>query len=308
MPKGDELHRRLEVELTHLDQKGQARMVDVAEKEVTLREARAEAWVWMKPSTLKLIFEGEVPKGDVLSVSRVAGIMAAKRTAELIPLCHPLGLTYVGVEFFPLLESGGLRLESTVRLWGRTGAEMEALVAVAVSALTVYDMIKAIDRGTTINGIRLLEKSGGKSGHWSYSPPKGEVVAVNLAAEKCVPKRNVGQGFLRAGFGLEGDAHAGSERQLSIFPLEALAFAPEEVLKALKPDEYSENITIRGLPLEELRVGRRLRLGEAEVEIVQIGKGKLELHGRPWIVSREGRFASVLKDGSVKVGDPVELL
>lgn len=308
MSKGDELHWRIKVELTHLDQKGQAKMVDVADKEMTLREARAEAWVWMRPSTLKLIFEGQVPKGDVLSVSRIAGIMAAKRTSELIPLCHPLGLTYVGVEFFPQSESGALRLESHVRLWGRTGAEMEALVAVAVSALTVYDMVKAIDRSTTINGIRLLEKSGGKSGHWSYRPPKGEVVAVNLSAERGVPKKNVGQGVLKAGFGLEGDAHAGSERQLSIFPLEALAFAPEEVLRTLKPDEYSENITIRGIPLDELRVGRRLRLGEAEVEIVQIGKGKLEQKGRPWIVSREGRFAAVLKDGTVKVGDPVEII
>jgi len=296
------------MELTHLDERGRARMVDVGQKEVSLREARAEAILSMAPETLRRIQEGEIEKGDVLAVSRIAGIMAAKKTPDLIPLCHPLEISSAAVQFESIPEAGILRIETTVRLWGRTGAEMEALVSAAVAALTVYDMVKAVDRRAVLRSLRLLEKSGGKSGHWRAEGITGEVVAVNVAEERGIPKRNIGRGVLREGVGLLGDAHAGTERQLSIFPLEALALAPKEVLESLREGEYSENITISGIPLEELRVGRRLAIGEAEIEIVQIGKGKLEPSGRPWIVSREGRFARVIKGGEVRVGDRVRVL
>ncbi|HBT47752.1 MAG TPA: cyclic pyranopterin monophosphate synthase MoaC [Peptococcaceae bacterium] len=151
--------------LTHLDAKGQARMVDVGAKAVTERVAVARARVVMNPETLRLILAGRVPKGDVLAVARVAGIMAAKRTGELIPLCHPLNLTSASVEF---RDSGGgvLEIEGRIKTKGQTGVEMEALTAVSVAALTVYDMCKAVDRGMVITDVRLVEKSGGRSGTW----------------------------------------------------------------------------------------------------------------------------------------------
>lgn len=153
-------------ELTHLDEAGAARMVDVGDKEVTAREARAEAWLSMSREALELIVSGRVPKGDVFATARLAGIMAAKRTHELIPLCHPLRLDSVGVLFDADEEGSGVRIESVARATDRTGVEMEALVAAGVAAMTVYDMCKAIDRGMEIGRLRLLYKSGGKSGTW----------------------------------------------------------------------------------------------------------------------------------------------
>ena len=151
--------------LSHIDERGDARMVDVSGKAVTAREAVAEALVVMRPETLALIQEGGLPKGDVLAVARVAGIQAAKRTSELIPMCHPLPISAVAIALDPV-GSERLRVEATVRTEGRTGVEMEALTAVSVAALTVYDMCKAVDRGMRIEGVRLLEKRGGKSGEW----------------------------------------------------------------------------------------------------------------------------------------------
>ncbi|MFC7332064.1 cyclic pyranopterin monophosphate synthase MoaC [Rhodocista pekingensis] len=150
--------------LTHFDAHGNAAMVDVSAKAETERVATAEALVSMRPETFALIESGQVAKGDVLGVARIAGIMAAKRTADLIPLCHPLALSRVAVDFTLLPERSAVRIEATVALKGRTGVEMEALTAVSVAALTLYDMCKAVDRGMTIGDIRLLHKSGGKSG------------------------------------------------------------------------------------------------------------------------------------------------
>ena len=141
-------------------------MVDVAGKPETARVARAEASVIMAQATLDLIRDGAMPKGDVTAAARLAGIMAAKRTHELVPLCHPLALSFAGVEIEPDEALPGLRVTTEMRLIGRTGVEMEALVAASVAALTVYDMCKAVDRGIEITGVRLLEKDGGKSGHW----------------------------------------------------------------------------------------------------------------------------------------------
>ncbi len=148
--------------LTHLDDAGRPRMVDISAKGETWREAVAKGRIWLLPQTLQLIATGQVAKGDVMATARLAGIMAAKRTPELIPLCHPIPLTDVEVEVTPLED--GLEITATVRTVARTGVEMEALVAVAVAALTVYDMVKAVDRGARIGDIRLVRKSGGKSG------------------------------------------------------------------------------------------------------------------------------------------------
>jgi cyclic pyranopterin phosphate synthase len=157
--------------LSHLDARGRARMVDIGDKQSSQRRAVADATVHMAAETLAVILDETVPKGDVIAAARLAGIMAAKRTHELIPLCHPLALSFVGVEITAEEGLPGLRVRTEVRLTGRTGAEMEALTAAAVACLTVYDMCKAIDRGMEIGPVRLLEKSGGKGGAWKRETP-----------------------------------------------------------------------------------------------------------------------------------------
>jgi len=164
MTEDDRGESTADASLTHLDARGDARMVDVSEKARTVREAAAEAFVACSPATLELVREGRVPKGDVPAVARIAGICGAKRTPELIPLCHPVALT--GVDVDVALEAGGLRVTAVARAQDRTGVEMEALTAAAVAALSMYDMLKAVERGIEIRSVRLLRKSGGRSGTW----------------------------------------------------------------------------------------------------------------------------------------------
>jgi cyclic pyranopterin phosphate synthase len=149
---------------THLDEEGRVRMIDVSEKAATAREAVAQGVITMQPETFDLIGDQKVKKGNVLETARIAGIMAAKRTAELIPMCHPLSITHVRVDFFPQPDSHSIRIEAVVRMKGQTGVEMEALTAVSIAALTIYDMCKSYDRAMTISDVYLLKKSGGKSG------------------------------------------------------------------------------------------------------------------------------------------------
>lgn len=158
--------------LTHIDAKGDARMVDVSGKPDTERTAVAEGRVIMTRKTLDMIVSGNAKKGDVLGTARIAGIMAAKRTHELIPLCHPLALSKVTLDIAPDAKLPGCRVTASVKVKGPTGVEMEALTAVSVACLTIYDMVKAVERGITIEGIRLVEKKGGKSGH--YRAGKGK--------------------------------------------------------------------------------------------------------------------------------------
>jgi cyclic pyranopterin phosphate synthase len=154
-------------DLTHLDSKGRAQMVDVGEKEISQRIATAEAIVNMQPETLAMIAEGKHKKGDVFAVARIAGIQAAKKCPELIPLCHPLMLSSINVELEADEANSRVKISTTCKLAGQTGVEMEALTAASVAALTIYDMCKAVDKGMTISQIQLVEKKGGKSGHWS---------------------------------------------------------------------------------------------------------------------------------------------
>lgn len=158
--------------LTHFNEAGRGRMVEITDKTDTHRTAVAEAWVTMKPETMKLIREGKASKGDVLGVAQVAGIMGAKKTSELIPMCHPLGLTGVDIHFE--LINNRLRIESRVSTFGKTGVEMEALTAVSAAALTVYDMCKAVDKAMTIEGVCLLVKTGGKSGTYTRGEDHNE--------------------------------------------------------------------------------------------------------------------------------------
>ncbi len=152
--------------LTHFNAAGEAHMVDVGDKAVSSRRAIADGWIAMQPDTLQHIRRGDNRKGDVLGIARIAGIMAAKKTADLVPLCHPLALTHVELELETRDEPVSVYCRATVETRGQTGVEMEALTAVQIALLTVYDMCKAIDRGMTLNEVRLLEKQGGKSGHW----------------------------------------------------------------------------------------------------------------------------------------------
>ena len=184
-------------ELTHFDESGASRMVDVTEKDVTLRTARASGCVRLEPSTLALVVDRRMAKGDVLEVARLAGIMAAKRTGELIPLCHPLGLDSVELAFTPV-EPDAIRIEASVKVHGRTGVEMEALTAVSVAALTVYDMCKSVDRGMVIAQIQLEEKTGGRRGVYR----RGELPAHRIRPARSDRARS-GNRFIRDG-GWEG--------------------------------------------------------------------------------------------------------
>lgn len=152
--------------LTHFNLRGEAHMVDVGAKDTTHRRARAEGRIFMQPATLALILQGTHAKGDVLGIARVAGIMAAKKTAELIPLCHSLALTHLDIRLEAAPDESAVLCTASAETHGPTGVEMEALIAVEVALATIYDMCKALDRGMTLTGIRLLEKTGGKSGHW----------------------------------------------------------------------------------------------------------------------------------------------
>lgn len=152
------------VEFTHLDEKGSAKMVDVSAKESTLREAVAQGKVLMNPNTVTAIDQGEMRKGDVFGVARIAGIMAAKKTSDIIPMCHPLELTEINIDFSSDIEKGEITIEARVKTVGKTGVEMEAMTAVSAAALTIYDMCKSADRGIILSDIKLMTKHGGKSG------------------------------------------------------------------------------------------------------------------------------------------------
>jgi cyclic pyranopterin phosphate synthase len=176
--------------LSHVDRLGRPRMVDVTDKPLSARRAVAEATVKMDQETLTFVIDGQGPKGDVLSVAELAGVMAAKRTAELIPLCHPLPLTQITVEITPDRRAGTLVITASCGTTAQTGVEMEAMTAVSVAALTVYDMVKSVDRFVTIGGIRLMEKTGGKSGDWRRPAPKGaEALADEASAAPAPVKR-----------------------------------------------------------------------------------------------------------------------
>lgn len=154
------------MKLTHTDNKGKAQMVDISDKQTTLRSASAEATISMQKATFDLILSGTHQKGDVLATARIAGIMAAKKCWDLIPLCHPLMLSKISVEFAPNPESSSIKITANTKVAGKTGVEIEALTAVSIAAVTIYDMCKAVDRGMIISNICVLEKKGGKSGHW----------------------------------------------------------------------------------------------------------------------------------------------
>ena len=300
-------------DLTHVNEQGRARMVDVSTKPATDRVARATGFVRMAPSTVGLVRTGGAKKGDVLAVAQVAGIMAAKRCWELVPMCHPVQLTGVDVRFS--VGEGGVGIEATCRCHGETGVEMEALTAVSAAALTVYDMLKAHQRDMVIEDVRLVEKRGGASGDYAAGVARGAatVEAVCVSEEKGTRKRPVDAIELVVGEGVSGDAHAGNwHRQVSLLPAEAVDELRDR-LPDLAPGDFAENILTRGVDLKALPVGTVLRAGAAELVVTQIGK---ECHTACEIrrltgrcaMPTEGIFCVVTRGGTVRAGDSLEVV
>ena len=312
-------------DLTHINEQGRARMVDVSAKEGTRRVARAAGFVHMATATLELVRTGGCKKGDVLAVAQVAGIMAAKRCWELVPMCHPIQLTGVDVRFELSDAPCGVAIEAECRCCGQTGVEMEALTAASVAGLTIYDMLKAVQRDMVVSDVRLLEKSGGKSGHFvrgsvakvdkgtvPLSNSDGVVVATSVSTKKGtrkVPQESI---RLEVGLGVAGDAHAGAwHRMVSLLPEESVD-EMRELLPKLAAGDFAENILTRGLSLKNLPVGTVLEVGECELAMTQIGKKchsdcEISRITGKCVMPTDGVFAVVTRGGTVRPGDPIRI-
>lgn len=316
-------------DLTHINEQGRARMVDVSAKQKTQRVARAAGFVRMAPATLELVRTGGCKKGDVLAVAQVAGIMAAKRCWELVPMCHPIQLTGVDVRFELVDDERGcgVAIEAECRCCGETGVEMEALTAASVAGLTVYDMLKATQRDMVVDDVRLIEKSGGASGHFVRAEvgdagdkagaavpavADASVVAVSISEKKGTRKKPQESIELVVGHGVAGDAHAGNwHRMVSLLPEESVD-SMREVLPNLSAGDFAENILTRGLSLKELPVGTVLTVGECELVVTQIGKkchNDCEIHRLTGkcVMPTDGVFAVVTRGGTVRPGDPIHV-
>ncbi|WP_027340686.1 cyclic pyranopterin monophosphate synthase MoaC [Halonatronum saccharophilum] len=300
--------------LSHFDEEGRSRMVDVGDKSASKRVAIAKGEVKVGQETLRLIKDQKIEKGNVLEVARVAGIMGVKRTPDLIPMCHPLLVSGIDLRFNLRERDLVIEILATVKISGKTGVEMEALTAVSIAALTIYDMCKAVDKGIEIGEIKLLKKSGGKSGDYLAQELQGEVVALCKSEEKGVAKEEVSEGYLKENHGLEGDAHAGDwHRQVSLLGEEDIDIMKSKGLE-LEMGAFGENIVTKGLNLSNLPVGTKLLLGEGVLlEVTQIGK---ECHDRckiyyqvgDCIMPKRGIFAKVLKGGPIAAGVKIEVM
>lgn len=322
--------------LSHLNEKGRARMVNVGGKQDTHRIAIAEGEVFLKPETLALIRDKKMAKGDVLGIAQVAGIMAAKQTSQMIPLCHPLILTNVDMDFYFMEERNSILIRSIVMSTGKTGVEMEALHAVTVAALTIYDICKAIDRGIEISHIHLVEKDGGQSGHYqgkSYlklkneeipdnqvlavdrDKKRGTVLAVCVGENRNSPKKQVSSALVVEDFGIKGDIHAGIDhKQVSLLNLSSLEKNRKEGYELYYGDLF-ENIVFQGLDdLYRYPIGTIVKIGqEVVLKVTQIGKDHdvdITVRGQKVrsIMPKEGIFTRVIKGGTIKVGDSIEVI
>ena len=320
---------------THLNEKGRARMVNVGDKDDTHRIAIAEGEVKMKAETLALIKDKKIAKGDVLGIAQVAGIMAAKETSRMIPLCHPLILNNVDMDFYFMDEKNSILIRSIVMTTGKTGVEMEALHAVSVAALTIYDICKAVDRGIEISHIHLVEKDGGQSGHYqgksylniaekgknSYSKKgiqkdrEGKVLAVCIGDSREIPKKQVASALLIKDFGIEGDVHAGRDhKQVSLLSLLSLEKNREKGYELHYGDLF-ENIDFEGIDdLYQYPLGTLIKIGEGVIlSITQIGKDHdvdIMVAGQKVrsIMPEEGIFARVAEGGTIQPGDKMRVI
>jgi cyclic pyranopterin phosphate synthase len=326
-----------EVLLSHLNEKGRARMVNVGEKQDTHRIAIAEGEVIMKPKTLALIKDKKMAKGDVLGIAQVAGIMAAKQTSQAIPLCHPLILTNVDMDFYFMDNRNSVLIRSIVMTTGKTGVEMEALHAVTIAALTIYDICKAVDRGIEISNIHLVEKDGGRSGHYQGSSylnlehgkgldrqsesddgansGKGVVLAICVGDSRQSPKKQVTSATVIEDFGIKGDVHAGVDhKQVSMLSLSSLEKNRKEGYE-LNYGDLFENIVFQGLEdLFQHPIGTIIKVGpQVVLRITQIGKDHdvdIEVGSQKVcsIMPEEGIFTRVIKGGTIQEGDSIEVV
>lgn len=301
------------MDFTHLNEEGRAHMVEVGGKEDTKRVAVARGRIKMEKETIDMIEKGLIKKGDVLSVAQIGGIMGSKKTSDLIPMCHNIFLSGADIRFNILDD--GIEIVSEVSTYGKTGVEMEALTAVSISALTIYDMCKSIDKDMVIEDIHLVKKTGGKSG--SYIRKKdimGRVISINISKEKGVIKKPIEEGIFIEEFGLKGDAHGGKwHRQISLLGIESFKKMEMAGVEGLNYGSFAENITTEGIILYNLPLGTILKIGETIQEVTQIGK---ECHSGceiskkvgKCIMPKEGIFTKIIKDGVIKPGDNIEVL
>lgn len=300
------------MELSHFNESGRARMVDVSAKDATLREATAGGRVLLNKNTYDLILNKGIKKGDVLSVAQVAGIMAAKKTSEIIPMCHNINLTSANIEFKPDSESCSIEVIATVKTKGETGVEMEALHAASVAMLTIYDMCKAVQRDIVLEKIELLKKTGGKSGTY-MKDGYAEVVSVSISEKKGTRKTPVDYVDIVLNHGISGDAHAGDwHRQVSLLGIESMNEMKKK-LPDLGAGDFAENILTRGIELYKLPIGTVLQIGAVSLKVTQIGK---ECHGGceirrltgDCVMPREGIFAVALNEGRIAAGDKISII
>lgn len=301
------------MEFTHFNEYGKAKMVDVSEKNETKRVAIAKGSIKMKPETIKMIKDNKMKKGDVLSVAQIGGITGAKKTWDIIPMCHNIFLTGSDIKFTVLEEE--IEVEATVSTVGKTGVEMEALTAVSTAMLTIYDMCKAVDKDMVIENIRLIKKNGGKSGdYYMCKGIKGKVLSINVSDKKGVVKDPIHEGIFIEDFGLENDAHGGDwHRQVSLLGIESFDKMENEGIEGLVPGIFAENITTEGLVLYELPIGTRLVIGETIQEVTQIGKEchtgcEISQKVGKCVMPKEGIFTKVIKGGLIKKGDIIEVI
>lgn len=295
--------------LTHLDNEGRLKMVDVGEKPATRRKAVAFASVQVGEKALSLLKSGDLAKGDAWGASRVAAIMAAKKTADLIPLTHPIRLDSVRVDLFPL---GKDRIGCFVLATAcdRTGVEMEAMVAASTAMLNVYDMVKGVDKSARIEGVRLIRKTGGKSGDWLAADAElGKIEKLATSPGKGTPKDPCDEVNLKVGFGVENDAHGGDwHRQVSLLGLESINKMKDQGLE-VDFGSFAENVATSGVCLYELPIGSLLYGDNGTVmQVTQIGKEchtKCAVYYRAGdcVMPREGIFAVVLVAGPLKSGE-----
>ena len=300
------------MELTHFNEEGRAHMVEVGEKEDTKRRAIAWGKIKMKKETLDRITEGTIKKGDVLSVAQIAGIMGAKETSNLIPMCHNIFLTGANIKFN--ITNDAIEVEAEVKTTGKTGVEMEALTAVSITCLTIYDMCKAIDKDMVIEDIKLIKKTGGKTGDYIRKEIKGKVLSVNSSDKKGVVKKPIKEGLFKANYGLEKDAHSGEwHRQVSLLGIESFDKMENKGVEGLVPGVFAENITTEGIVLHELPIGTKIVIGESIQEVTQIGKKchtgcEISKIVGECVMPKEGIFTKVLKEGLIKEGDTIEII
>lgn len=300
------------MEFTHFNEEGRAHMVEVGHKEDTKRVAIARGKIRMKRETVEKVKEGLIEKGDVLSVAQVAGIMGAKKTSDLILMCHNINLTGVDIRFNILEEA--IEVEAEVKTIGKTGVEMEALTAVSITCLTIYDMCKAIDKDMIIEDIKLMKKTGGKSGDYVRREIKGKVLSINMSEKKGVIKKPIKEGLFIENFGLKDDAHSGNwHRQVSLLAIESFHKMENQGIEGLSPGVFAENITTEGIVLHDLPIGTRLAIGETIQEVTQIGKEchtgcAISKQVGKCVMPKEGIFTKVIKGGIIREGDTIEII